>query len=211
MKKNSTIYAFLGLSCVLTVLLVVSCGKVIPVDQQPDDQQGGQQGDPGTYFRGLGKAPNKPVPPAANPAPSGGDTTNTPPAPIPPPIPTPPPPAPFPVAPSTGCSFAPTYGDSIIFPQPTGGADYVVSPSNNPGQGKYFSWPVGLALDSVTGIIDLTKSQTGLRYDIGFTKSGTTDTCINELIVGGADYMDSVYVWTTVLPRHFRIITPIPP
>ncbi len=102
--------------------------------------------------------------------------------------------APYPQAPLTGCTNDPNYGDSIIFPQPTTGQDYIVSPANNPGPGKYLSWPGGMVLDSVTGAIDLTKSQTGQRYDIGFIKSGTTDTCLTQLIIGGADYMDSIYV-----------------
>ncbi len=101
---------------------------------------------------------------------------------------------PFPVAPITGCAYDPSYGDSIIYPQPTNGQDYIVSPINNPGPGKYISWPVGLVIDSVTGAIDVTKSNTGQRYDIGFVKAGTTDTCLSPLIIGGADYMDSVYV-----------------
>ena len=49
-------------------------------------------------------------------------------------------------------------------------------------------------MDSKTGAIDLTKSETGQRYSVGFVKSGTTDTCISQLIVGGVSYMDSIYV-----------------
>jgi len=101
---------------------------------------------------------------------------------------------PYPVAPLTGCSYAPDYGDSIIYPQPTSGGDYIVSPINNPGPGTYLSWPQGLVINSTTGAIDLTKSETGERFDIGFVKSGTTDTCLTSLILGGASYMDSVYV-----------------
>jgi len=51
-----------------------------------------------------------------------------------------------------------------------------------------------MVIDSLTGAINITKSETGLRYAIGFVKSGTTDTCISTLIVGGVAYMDSVYV-----------------
>ncbi len=101
---------------------------------------------------------------------------------------------PFPQAPLSGCSYSPIYGDSIIFPQPANGQDYVVSPVNSPGLGKYLSWPEGMVIDSITGAIDVTKSQTGMRYAIGFVKSGTTDTCLSTLIIGGADYVDSVYV-----------------
>ena len=83
--------------------------------------------------------------------------------------------------------LSPIYGDSIIYPQPTSGSDYIFRPVNNPGTGKYFSWPIGMVIDSVSGAIDVTKSQTGQRYDIGFIKSGTTDTCLSQLIIGGAD------------------------
>jgi hypothetical protein len=102
---------------------------------------------------------------------------------------------PFPESPVSDCPYAPNYGSSVIYPQPTSGSnDYIVSPINNPGVGTYLSWPQGLVIDPTTGAINLTKSQTGQRYDIGFVKSGTTDTCITQLIVGGALYIDSVYV-----------------
>ena len=106
------------------------------------------------------------------------------------------PPAPFPQvqAPQNVCSALPIYGDTIIFPQPVSGSDYIVTPVNNPGPGKYLSWPVGMVIDSTTGAIDLTASETGLKYAIGFVPSGTTDTCMSTLVVGGASYADSVYV-----------------
>jgi hypothetical protein len=105
------------------------------------------------------------------------------------------PPAPFPQvqAPQNVCSALPIYGDSIIYPQPVSGPDYILTPVNNPGPGKYLSWPVGMVIDSTTGAIDLTASETGLKYAIGFVKSGTTDTCMTSLVVGGADYADSIY------------------
>ena len=114
-------------------------------------------------------------------------------------IPTPP----FPVQTATNnppsnplpsCPVLPIYGDSLIFPQPANGSDYVLTPVNNPGAGKYFAWPVGLVLDQNTGAIDLTQSQTGMRYVLGFVPAGSTDTCLSTLIVGGAAYYDSVYV-----------------
>jgi hypothetical protein len=102
---------------------------------------------------------------------------------------------PFPESPVSDCPYAPNYGSSIIYPQPTNGdSDYIVSPVNNPGSGIYLSWPQGLVINPTSGAINLTKSQTGQRYDIGFVKSGTTDTCITQLIIGGALYIDSVYV-----------------
>jgi hypothetical protein len=95
---------------------------------------------------------------------------------------------------SSSCPSLPIYGDTIIYPQPTNGSDYVVNPVNNPGAGKFLSWPVGMVQDSVTGAIDVTASETGMKYIIGFVKSGTTDTCLSYLTIGGAAYADSVYV-----------------
>jgi hypothetical protein len=116
---------------------------------------------------------------------------------------------PYPVAsaaapPAPSCPIAPIYGDTIIYTQPTNGADYIFHPVNSPGQGKYFSWPQGMVIDVNTGAINLSKSETGMKYAIGFVKNGSTDTCMSTLVVGGVDYMDSIYVLsngaTTALP-----------
>jgi hypothetical protein len=109
-----------------------------------------------------------------------------------------PPPVPYPVSPVQECNFSPNYGDSIVYPEPQSNGDYYVFQQNNQGiQGTYLSWPGGLNLNPNTGAIDLTQSETGQRYSVAFVKSGTTDTCMSQLIVGGAAYMDSVYVLTT--------------
>jgi hypothetical protein len=126
------------------------------------------------------------VPPQA---PNGSDTTH----PVQQPTTEPTQTVPYPQSPVTGCTYAPDYGDTLIFPQPTN-QDYIITPINNPGVGKYFSWPEGMVIDSVTGAINVTRSETGERYAIGFVKAGTTDTCLQTLILGGAAYMDSVYV-----------------
>lgn len=103
---------------------------------------------------------------------------------------------PYPTILGQQCVYSPDYGDSVIYSQPSGG-DYFISPQNTQGnQGTYLSWPAGLIIDANTGTINLTLSQTGQRYDIAFVKSGTTDTCISQLIVAGSSYMDSVHVIT---------------
>jgi hypothetical protein len=102
---------------------------------------------------------------------------------------------PYPITPLQECNDAPNYGDSIVFTQPANTTDFFVYPLTNQDlSGTYLSWPQGLVIDSKTGAIDLTKSETGQRYSVGFVKSGTTDTCISQLIVGGVSYMDSIYV-----------------
>src|ERR1700744_6205662 len=67
--------------------------------------------------------------------------------------------APFPVTvasapPAPSCPISPIYGDTIIYPQPTCGGDYIVTPLNNPGPGKHISWPVCMVLDPNTVAIN---------------------------------------------------------
>jgi hypothetical protein len=105
-----------------------------------------------------------------------------------------PPEVPFPVVINVNCN-GPEYGDSVIYPQPVGLLQsYIVNPVNNPGPGQYFSWPQGLSINSTTGAINVTQSESGQRYAIGFVKSGTNDTCMTSVIIGGAAYSDGVYV-----------------
>lgn len=100
---------------------------------------------------------------------------------------------PYPQDAPTGCSNAPDYGDTILFVQPSA-ADYIVKPLNTPDSGQYFAWPEGMNIDRHTGAINLSKSDGGLRYNIGYVKNGTTDTCLQTIILAGASYMDSIYV-----------------
>lgn len=94
------------------------------------------------------------------------------------------------------CLLLPIYGDTIIYPQPGSNADDILMPVNDPGAGHYFAWPAGMVIDRNSGAIDLTQSQTGMKYAIGFVKAGTTDTCLTQLALGGASYEDSIYVVT---------------
>jgi hypothetical protein len=98
----------------------------------------------------------------------------------------------YPQQPSSKCPNAPDYGDSIIFVQP--GSNYTVVPINHPDTGTYFAWPVGMVIDKNTGAINVSKSETGLRYNIGYVKKGTADTCMQTLILAGISYEDSLYV-----------------
>ena len=93
----------------------------------------------------------------------------------------------------THCPGAPDYGDSIIFIHPSG-TDYIVTPVNHPDTGTYFAWPQGMVINKNTGAINVTKSEGGLRYNIGYVKKGTTDTCMQTLILAGVSYADSLYV-----------------
>jgi len=96
---------------------------------------------------------------------------------------------------NTPCANAPDYGDSILYLQPKNNGDYIVEPVNNAGkQGTYLSWPEGLDINPATGAINVTESETGVRYQVGFVKKGGSDTCVSELILGGMTYLDNIYV-----------------
>jgi len=101
--------------------------------------------------------------------------------------------APYPQTLLTNCPGAPNYGDSIIYLQPTD-SDYIVKPINNPDTGRYFAWPGGMMINMNTGAINVSKSEGGVRYNIGYVKKGTTDTCMQTLILAGTSYLDSIYV-----------------
>jgi len=101
---------------------------------------------------------------------------------------------PYPLHPVMNCSYSPYYGDTLVCLPNGNGADYIVSPVNSPGAGRYYSWPVGMIIDHYTGAINVTQSEPGMRYMVGFVKQGSTDTCLTPLIVTGMSYMDSVHV-----------------
>ena len=112
---------------------------------------------------------------------------------------------PFPLKPVLNCDYAPNYGDSVLFPQPASAGAPDVYPVNNQGiKGTYISWPAGLDLNAQTGAINLNTSQSGQRYSIAFVHENATDTCISQLIVGGAAYMDSIYL----LPQSGKTAVP---
>ena len=55
------------------------------------------------------------------------------------------------------CTNSPNYGDTVLCDKTGNGPDYTVSPINNPGTGKYYSWPIGMKIDSITGKINVTR------------------------------------------------------
>jgi hypothetical protein len=104
------------------------------------------------------------------------------------------------------CPNAPKYGDSIVYLKPASSGDFFVTPVNNIGiDGTYFSWPDGLKLNKHTGSINLSQSETGVRYNIAFIKKGSNDTCVSQLITGGITYLDGIYV----LEQGDTLVSPV--
>jgi hypothetical protein len=113
---------------------------------------------------------------------------------------------PLPIANLTSCPNAPNYGDSILFTKPKTAGDIFAEPVNNTDvEGTYLSWPDGLRLNRTTGAINVSQSETGVRYKVAFIKKGTTDTCVSQLILGGLTYLDHIYV----LDQNDTLATPV--
>ncbi len=97
-----------------------------------------------------------------------------------------------------------SYGDSIFFLE-NQAADYKVLPING-GVGEYSGFPDGIDLDSKTGEINISKSETGLRYRITFVPSGTTDSISTVVVISGINFLDGFYKLTTtdsvILPLY---------
>ena len=87
------------------------------------------------------------------------------------------------------------YGDSIFYLNPQA-TDYVISPVKVQS-GQYIGFPDGIDIDTKTGEINVSKSETGLRYRITFIPDGTNDSISTEIVISGINYLDGFYKLTT--------------
>ncbi len=87
-----------------------------------------------------------------------------------------------------------SYGDSILYLQP-GSGDYIVYPSSHRA-GVYSGFPEGIQIDDNTGAINVSQSETGLRYRI--THTAPDGTVTNTLVVlSGINFTDHFYHLST--------------
>lgn len=88
-----------------------------------------------------------------------------------------------------------SYGDSVFYlnPQVT---DYVIGPVKVQS-GQYIGFPDGIDIDTKTGEINVSKSETGLRYRITFIPDGTNDSSSTEIVISGINYLDGFYNLST--------------
>jgi hypothetical protein len=82
------------------------------------------------------------------------------------------------------------YGDSILYLQPQSG-DYIVYPTETRA-GEYEGFPEGIEIDDKTGAINVTKSETGLRYRITHTAPDGTQTT-TTIVLSGITFLDKFY------------------
>ena len=82
-----------------------------------------------------------------------------------------------------------SYGDSILNLKPTG--DNIVHPTSQ-RPGRYSGFPEGIEIDEVTGAIDISDSETGLRYRITHTAPDGTKT-ETKVVLAGITFKDHIY------------------
>lgn len=83
-----------------------------------------------------------------------------------------------------------SYGDSIIYLKAQS-QDYIVYPTEHRA-GTYYGFPEGIEIDDDTGEINVSKSETGLRYRIAHI-SPDGDTSQTYIVLSGITYFDKFY------------------
>ncbi|WP_255076822.1 hypothetical protein [Lacihabitans sp. CCS-44] len=71
--------------------------------------------------------------------------------------------------------------------------------------GEYGAYPEGLEINESHGEINITKSESGLRYNVFFIPKNSKDTCFTHLTISGVDYMSKIYV----LDKNEKVAAPI--
>ena len=93
-------------------------------------------------------------------------------------------------------SFA--YADSIFYPEELPN-DFIVKPKFKL-TGTFGAYPDGLEINPNNGNIDITESETGLKYLVWYVPFGRQDTCKKFITVSGINYVDSIYTLTSTDP-----------
>jgi hypothetical protein len=83
-----------------------------------------------------------------------------------------------------------SYGDSILYLRPQSD-DYIVYPTQV-REGTFTGFPEGIEIDDHTGAINVTDSETGLRYRITHTAPNGTQTS-TLVVLSGITYTDKFY------------------
>lgn len=84
-----------------------------------------------------------------------------------------------------------SYGDSVFYLQP-GANDYIVTPVHAQN-GTYTVFPEdGLNINQSTGAINVSRSESGLRYKVFFRSPGG-DTSSTVVVISGVNYLDKYY------------------
>lgn len=83
-----------------------------------------------------------------------------------------------------------SYGDSILYLK-NQSSDYIVYPTEQ-RTGQYFGFPDGIEIDQATGAINVSKSESGLRYRITYVSPGG-DSSTTMVVISGINFADKFY------------------
>jgi hypothetical protein len=82
------------------------------------------------------------------------------------------------------------YNDSVFYVQNAN--DYFVNPVIVK-KGTFSGFPDGLDIDQNTGVINVNKSETGLKYKVSFVPADGADIISSSIIISGINYTDKIY------------------
>jgi hypothetical protein len=101
-----------------------------------------------------------------------------------------------------------SYGDTLFYLRNQPG-DYTIMPVSRPAApGIFKAIPQGLVIDSVSGRVNVTRSETGLRYKIFYLDAARNPVDSVKLVISGIDYADSIYQ-LRVTPNAYDTAFPI--
>ncbi len=84
-----------------------------------------------------------------------------------------------------------SYPDTLFFKSNQTGN--LIIPATNSQTGTYGVRPEGLSINVTTGAINVTLSESGLKYRVYFIPTNTTDTCFKFVTISGVDYLSKIY------------------
>jgi len=87
-------------------------------------------------------------------------------------------------------SFTLSYGSPVIYLK-SQSTDYIVYPTQT-SPGTYSAFPEGIEIDDNTGAINVSKSETGLKYKITHTATNG-DTTSTIVLLSGIQFLDKFY------------------
>jgi hypothetical protein len=85
-----------------------------------------------------------------------------------------------------------SYGDSV-FSASVVGTEKLICPVSRPSQPGYFASGPGLDLDSITGRINVSESESGLRYRVYYLSKANQPIDSTTITISGIDYKDRIY------------------
>ena len=87
-----------------------------------------------------------------------------------------------------------SYGDTLFYNHSLPADKLVNTVSFPAGTVKYKAIPLGLSLDSITGRINVTKSESGVRYKVFAINNAGIVLDSVKLVISGVDYRDEIFV-----------------